>query len=256
MDLEEQEFQSLEPEVVEEPLPGPMSVGATIGITFAVGAIAVFAQIVFMIVWVVVLMIGGQSMDDAEFLMNGNLVFGSVVFSYPLVLGAMFAIIHFRKGPSLKEYLGWHDWRTLKLRQYLPWFGGLIGLMVLFEFLATPFVSSKADMMEGFILSTEPWLMVVALVVGAPLVEELFFRGYMFKSFERSRLGGVGTVVVTSLVWVAIHGFQYGPVELTYLILIGGLLGAARLKSGAIALPIALHVINNLIVVLSLLSQH
>lgn len=233
--------------------PKPMSVGATVGMTFAIGAIAVVAQIIFMVLWAVVAMVGGQSMNDTDFLLDGNLVFGSVLFSYPFVIGSLFAVIHFREGLSLKEYLGWYDWRKLKVPQFLPWFGGLIGIMMVFELMSGHVDTSKAEMMEAFILSADPWVISLALVIGAPLVEELFFRGYMFKSFEGTRLGGVGTVLVTALVWVLIHGFQYGLVELVYLMLIGVLLGVARLKTGAICLPLALHVVNNLIVVVSLL---
>ncbi len=90
-----------------------------------------------------------------------------------------------------------------------------------------------------------PFPFWATLVVAAPLCEETFFRGFMFRGIQHSRLGGVGAVLITSLVWSLGH-LDYGPFELLWIFFGGILFGAARCKSGSIYLTMVLHGLWNL----------
>ncbi len=53
--------------------------------------------------------------------------------------------------------------------------------------------------------SGQLWLLAIALVVAAPLAEEIVFRGFMYRGLAASRLGVAGAILVPSAIWAAIH---------------------------------------------------
>jgi membrane protease YdiL (CAAX protease family) len=53
-------------------------------------------------------------------------------------------------------------------------------------------------------------------------------------------------VVITALAWTLAHR-QDDPLEFAIIFIIGVLLGMARLRTGAILVTIAMHMLNNLI---------
>jgi hypothetical protein len=87
------------------------------------------------------------------------------------------------------------------------------------------------------------WFAVVAV---APITEELFIRGFLFQGVVRSRLGPAGAIVLSALGWAAMHT-QYDLFGITTIVLGGLLLGYARLRSRSLYVPIAMHVVQNLV---------
>ena len=87
------------------------------------------------------------------------------------------------------------------------------------------------------------WL---ALVVAAPLLEELFFRGFLFSGLERTWLKKVGTIALTAVIWAIIH-VQYGLWDIFWICIMGILFGIARVRTGSIYTPVALHMVLNLV---------
>ncbi len=49
------------------------------------------------------------------------------------------------------------------------------------------------------------WLAFLAVVIGAPLGEELIFRGYMFSFLAKTRAGFTGATLMTSALWALLH---------------------------------------------------
>jgi membrane protease YdiL (CAAX protease family) len=66
--------------------------------------------------------------------------------------------------------------------------------------------ASNADAIFGDVMNDKPLLVVMALMasVGAPLVEEVLFRGLALRAIEK-RFGGVAAVLGSSLVFGALH---------------------------------------------------
>lgn len=89
------------------------------------------------------------------------------------------------------------------------------------------------------------WLLAIALVVAAPLAEELVFRGFMFRGLAASRVGVLGAVLIPSAIWAVMH-IQYSAFYLTHIFVIGLLLGWLRWRSGSTTLTLLLHAIINL----------
>ena len=123
----------------------------------------------------------------------------------------------------------------------------LLALFLIFEELY--FYLLGIEMPESFIefMLAEPILLgFISVVVVAPIIEEFLFRGFLHSQLRRSALKDWGAIVVSSLVWTAIH-FQYEIGILFFLFLFGLFLGFLRLKYGSLLIPIVLHAINNLL---------
>lgn len=126
--------------------------------------------------------------------------------------------------------------------------------------LAILFQTGSADTgatVSGFALAgangTAPLLVIWAVIIG-PLNEELLFRGFLYRGWAATRLGAVGTIVLVSLLFGLVHG-QY-----TWFGMLGtGLNSLAyttmRWHSRTVAVPLAMHVIHNLLVMVYAASQ-
>jgi len=92
-------------------------------------------------------------------------------------------------------------------------------------------------------------LLWLAVVVGAPLSEEFFFRGFVFLVLWKSRLGAIGTVLVTSAVWASTHT-QYTLTGIMAIFVLGLALGYARIRTGSLVVPLAMHSLTGFLAVL------
>jgi membrane protease YdiL (CAAX protease family) len=87
-------------------------------------------------------------------------------------------------------------------------------------------------------------LIAVLTVVGAPLVEEIFFRGLVLRSLARltrrlgRRTGPVVAVVVTGLLFGLVHG---EPLQFAGLAVFGMLLAAVAWRTGRIGMGVVAH---------------
>jgi membrane protease YdiL (CAAX protease family) len=91
---------------------------------------------------------------------------------------------------------------------------------------------------------TLPWLWL-AIIVAAPVGEELLFRGFMFRGFVHEPRDALPAVLVIALIWSMLH-VQYDWFATAQLFLIGVLLGFVRWRSGSTTLVILLHMLLNL----------
>lgn len=94
-------------------------------------------------------------------------------------------------------------------------------------------------------------LLWLAAVIAAPICEELAFRGFLFRGWAASRLGIVGTLVTTSVLFGLMHA-GYSPIGIVAVIASGFLLGWLRWRSGTVTLPILGHMLYNMVAMSSL----
>ncbi len=144
-------------------------------------------------------------------------------------------------------------WKYLALGKVKPWVLArwLIGIMaliaaldVLTYIIGRPVVPDV--MREAYATSVYPWLFAFAIVALAPIFEELLFRGFMMRGLISSWPGPFGAVVITSLLWTALH-VQYDLFESTLVFILGLVLATARIKSGSTTVAIAMHGVANII---------
>ena len=165
---------------------------------------------------------------------------------FGVLIATALAIVS-KKGAGFADYLG----LALPKVKISAIFLGItalfiLGVEVLNLLLDKPLVHEF--MVTAYNTADPVWLMWVGFVVAAPLVEELMFRGFLLPGLANSFLGNIGAVVVSSAAWTLLHS-QYGVFELSMVFIFGLILGYARIYSGSLWLPIALHLINNLIAV-------
>jgi membrane protease YdiL (CAAX protease family) len=82
--------------------------------------------------------------------------------------------------------------------------------------------------------------LLFAIVVVAPIFEEIFFRGFLFQGIRYSRLGPIGAIGITSLLWAVIH-LQYDIYGMATVFALGLLFGIVRLKTDSIHLLMVMH---------------
>jgi len=100
--------------------------------------------------------------------------------------------------------------------------------------------SHRSAQAHGALLSL--WF---ALIVVAPVGEELLFRGFLFRGFVREPRDALPGILAISLMWARLH-VQYDWFTMSLVFAIGVLLGYVRLYSGSTTLVILLHMLLNL----------
>jgi len=99
-------------------------------------------------------------------------------------------------------------------------------------------------------LSDEAYFLIPAAVIGAPIAEELVFRGLLFRRLALTVPSWLA-YAASALAFAAIHG---NPSGLPIYILQGLLFAAVYAKTGRLSAAIAVHFLNNLITVALALS--
>ncbi len=100
------------------------------------------------------------------------------------------------------------------------------------------------------------WLILIAAGVGAPLAEELLFRGLIFGVLRRSVFGFSGAVLISAVSWAVLHA-NYSVYGLAAITLIGLYLAWLRERTGSLLAPIVCHgAYNSLIIFLMVLAPN
>src|SRR5437868_5079769 len=159
-----------------------------------------------------------------------------VYFCVCIICGlAVIIVVKLKRGSKLSDYLGLI---FPKRRQLLFWLLVLIAFIGLSDvisiLLGKP--TTPEFMVKAYSSLASPWILWVALLVAAPLFEELFFRGFLIKGLSASALRWYGAVIISSVMWAAIH-IQYDLYGMATILVLGFILGTARIKSGSIILP-------------------
>jgi membrane protease YdiL (CAAX protease family) len=81
------------------------------------------------------------------------------------------------------------------------------------------------------------WVVLLVVVVGAPVMEELFYRGLLQRSLA-SRFNEGLVVVGVALLFATVH---FRPIEIPGLFVIGLVFGVAALRTGRLGMAIMIH---------------
>jgi hypothetical protein len=127
--------------------------------------------------------------------------------------------------------------------------GGLAGRIVSFFFVLLVIIEqhlSDAGSLSQTVLGITPqgiagWAVLIILtVVGAPIVEEVFFRGLIQGAFSR-RVGPVAALFVTAVIFSLSHVPGEGPFAPFQLFPMALVLGYLRLRTGRLAAGMLAH---------------
>lgn len=239
---------SLPADPPSEALAPPWGFWATTGLGVALIAIYFLGQCVVTLGCLIIDALRTSGKVEADKLlaraMDGDVISIALLLTAPVAICGTGWFIKLRRGPAWRDYLAW-QWP--KWRVALLWTGGLLMLWVISE-LTTYLVqrSSVPDVMMAVYRTADlKPLLWLGIVFAGPLVEELIFRGFLFRGWVNSRLGGWGTIGLTALLWAAIH-LQYDFYGVASIFCFGLFLGLVRWRTGSLILCVALHALQNL----------
>ncbi|MGI9643576.1 MAG: CPBP family intramembrane glutamic endopeptidase [Acidimicrobiia bacterium] len=100
----------------------------------------------------------------------------------------------------------------------------------------------------------EQLLVLVAIAVAAPIIEEVIYRGMLLSTLRR-RFGAWTSILISAVIFSGIHALldPNAIAAVPGLFLLGVVLGYAALRTGDLSLPIALHSGVNLLAAIALL---
>lgn len=229
--------------------PAPWGFGATVGFSCVIAVVYFLFAIIVCFGFIAVADRRDPQFDISKFaqsLASSGLFLAILTcVTAPLVVGLSVLFAKIRKNITIKEYLclnrtGWKELSKWSLILFL--------FIVCSDTLT--FFTGRSIVPDWMVTTHKTAyftpLLWLALLVAVPLSEEVFFRGFLFKGIENSRIGPTGALIITSLVWSVAHT-QYDAYGIASLFVGGLLLGWARLKSNSIYIPIAMHTLMNLI---------
>ena len=180
---------------------------------------------------------------------HGAMIAAATLGAMPAAVGVLAIAIRLR-GCGFSDYLGlrWPSRSDLWL--------GLFVLAVIIPlgdfaswFTGRPIVPNfVVDAYKTALGSHALLSFILALVVAAPLMEELLFRGFLLRGYAASRLGPGGAVALTSIAWASMH-VQYEAFYVVQIFILGCAFGWLRLRSGSTILTLILHGIVNAVAI-------
>ena len=175
---------------------------------------------------------------------NGLLVSVATIVGSAVGVVMVIVFVKARRRASIREYLAFNP---LTKRQALINLAVIAGLIALLE-LASSVTGQSPDTGFNFEVyrTTNPIVLLwIAFVIFGPAFEELFFRGFLFAGWLKSRIGPVGTIALTSALWAVLH-IQYDVHGMVQILIIGIALGITRFKTKSLWSPLLMHFAWNL----------
>lgn len=163
--------------------------------------------------------------------------------AYLLVLGYMYILVTRERGrPDFLAAIHW-NWPSNIGIYVLAGFVLSVSLQVLAHFLPIP---KDLPIDTFFRTPAEAWALSILSVTLAPLMEELFFRGFLYPVLARG-IGIPPAVLLTALAFALLHGaqlmFSWGPVLVIFLV--GMVLTMVRAKTNSVAAGVLVHMAYN-----------
>ncbi len=180
---------------------------------------------------------------------DGLFISIATILSAAAGTGLVILFVFARRGARLKEYLNLRPVSRASMLQIVAVLAGLLLISIVVGF----FWSQTND--SGFTLdalktSPSPVLFALAVLIFAPLFEEFFFRGFLFKGLQYSGMGAAGAVILTALLWSALH-LQYDIAGIVEIFILGLVFGLVRLKTASLYSTLSLHFLWNLAALIS-----
>lgn len=194
-----------------------------------------------------------------EDLLSNALIFIPVqLLAYLVIVGFMVLIVRIRHGADLMDGIGWNA--PNRKTAALALFGG-IGLAILSQIVAgllSRWTPASLPVERLFEQPTSAYIVSIFAIFVAPIVEELFFRGFLYPALAQ-RTGTTAAIWLTALAFTVLHGAQlsYAWAALAPILVVGLVLTIIRAVSRSVALSVLVHTgYNGAILGTALISTH
>ena len=91
-------------------------------------------------------------------------------------------------------------------------------------------------------------LALLVVGIGAPLSEELLFRGFLLSALAKTRLGFAGAALISTTLWTALHA-GYSLIGIVEVFTIGLFFSWMLWRTGSLRVPIFCHALYNSLIV-------
>ncbi len=177
----------------------------------------------------------------------------SLIPAYLLTFAVVWPVVtKLRKYPFLKT-LGW------RCGGYRWWhFLGILIVVYVSMFVVGYFFPEQDNDITRMVHSSRAAAIFIALIAtfGAPIIEELIYRGLLYSAFQRS-MGTIAAIAVVTLMFAGVHFPQYwdSPGALIAITILSLTLTLVRTTSGNLLPCIILHFIFNALQSVDILQE-
>jgi uncharacterized protein len=208
---------------------------------------AMFVGQITVVAWLLLRREGPFDLAAVIHVVSGGLTISlSVIMGLPTVLAALWIAIRITR-TSFADYL------ALRGSSWVNFLIGAVALAVLvFGWDALSRATGRevepgfmGDVLKSARADGALWVLLIAFCVAAPVSEELFARGFLYRGWSETFLRPAGAIVLSSLAWTVLH-LQYDWYFLGEVFSIGLLFGYLRYRFNSTWLTILLHGLNNL----------
>lgn len=233
------------------PLPAPPPSGENPGFDWIdvllIVAVAIFSIFLTTAIAVVVVYSAHPSPNDAkDAATNVFVLLPAQLGSYILTVGFMVLLVWVRYRAPFLEAVRWNA-PSRRLAYTSVASGAGLGLMVIaIEGLLQRWIPKSLPIDEFFRTPSSAYAMAVFAILIAPVVEELFFRGFLFSALARP-LGPFLAVGLTGGLFALLHGAQlaFAWVPLLLLFVVGATLTLVRARTSSVATTVLMHMSYN-----------
>jgi uncharacterized protein len=166
--------------------------------------------------------------------------------AYLFVIGFMALLAWNRHQLSLSQAISWnapsarHAWYAVA--------GGLALALLsdVGDVVLSPWIPKSLPITELFKDRSSAFLLAGFGILIAPLVEEMFFRGFLYPALARFT-GALPSIVITGAAFTLLHGAQlsYSWAPLLLIFIVGLTLTAVRARTNSLALCVIVHMTYN-----------
>ncbi len=163
--------------------------------------------------------------------------------AYLLILTYMYVLVTRERGrPDFLAALHWNFPSNIAIYVFAG-FALSLGLQAVAHLLPIP---KELPIDSFFRTPAEAWALGILSITLAPLMEELFFRGFLYPVLARG-IGVTFAIILTAVGFASLHvfqlGFSWGPVLVIFLV--GLVLTIVRARKNSVAASLLIHVAYN-----------
>ncbi|HEY6351520.1 MAG TPA: type II CAAX endopeptidase family protein [Candidatus Angelobacter sp.] len=187
-----------------------------------------------------------RNIKSIDLTQNPLVLVPAQAFAYLLVIAFMVLIVRLRHGAAFLKSISWNSPPAEKILVAIAGAVGLALFSAIFTLFTSRWVPKSLPIERVFHDTTSVYLFALFGIIFAPLVEELFFRGFLYPVLTRG-IGVVASVILTSASFAMMHQGQlaHAWVPLTWLFLVGIVFTLVRVKTRSVALCVIVHLAYN-----------
>jgi membrane protease YdiL (CAAX protease family) len=183
--------------------------------------------------------------EAQEIMADGDTISIGLPLAMVSVLAMVAVVINARRKRSIADYLALNPLPVEALVRWL-W---VAAILLVVNILADALLGRPAVkdwLVHAYITADRDILFFLGIVICAPILEEVLFRGYVLRAWLESRLPPGAVIALLSAAWALSH-IQYDLYDMSWIFVLGLLLAYARIRSGSLYPAIAIHCAWNLV---------